>query len=105
MISSGFGSDIPSWRMVKLSVRGIASRVPSLRLTSCRSLVDHPVVAVAEEDEVLEIGRSTPRPMHQVMRVGPGSWAIAAGPAAALVAGVQGSDPGAVDDPLGPPDV
>src|SRR5476649_888815 len=63
-------------------------------------LVDHPVVAVAEEHEVVEVGAPAAHPVDDVVGGGPGRGSIAARPAAALVADVEGAPGGAVDDPL-----
>jgi hypothetical protein len=50
------------------------------------ALMDQPVVAVAEQDEVVEGGVPAVPPMQDVMGVGPHARPIAAGPHAALVA-------------------
>src|ERR1700683_4431033 len=50
------------------------------------TLMDRPVVAIAEQDEVLQVGRPAVAPVDDVVGVGPGSGAVAARPHAALVA-------------------
>src|SRR5579864_2050297 len=46
------------------------------------TLMDHPVVAVAEQDQILDIRVPAVAPVHQVMRIGEGHWAVAPGPLA-----------------------
>ena len=44
------------------------------------TLMDHPVVAVAEQDQILYVGPASVAPVHQVMRIGERHGAIATGP-------------------------
>src|ERR1700726_981118 len=44
------------------------------------TLMDHPVVAVAEEDQILYVAAAAVAPVHQVMRIGERHWAITTGP-------------------------
>ena len=50
------------------------------------ALMHRPVMAVAQEDEIVEVGRVVPNPVHQVMTRGVGGRTVAAGPPACLVA-------------------
>jgi len=47
------------------------------------ALVDHPVVAVAEQDEIRNLGLASVTPVHEVVGVGEGHRTVAAGPLAA----------------------
>src|SRR5438093_10952093 len=69
------------------------------------TLVDHAVMALAEQDRVLEVGLPAVDPVHQVMAVAPGSRTLAARPLAVLVAHRQGLAQAAVDQAPGAADV
>src|SRR5579864_1639583 len=53
------------------------------------TLMDHPVVAIAEQDQILYTRVAPVAPVHQVMRIGEGHRAIAAGPLASTGASPQ----------------
>src|SRR5437660_10275220 len=69
------------------------------------ALVRHPVVSVAEQDHVGEVGLAAVRPVDDVMRITPGSRPLAARPLAMTVAGVEGATRGPGDHPTGAADV
>jgi hypothetical protein len=53
-------------------------------------VVDAVVVAAAEQDGVVEVGRAAVRPVDDVVGLAPAGWGGAAGPAAVAVAGGDG---------------
>jgi hypothetical protein len=53
------------------------------------ALVDHPVMAMAQKDHVVEIGRSAMDPVDEVMRRTPFRMSVATRPPAMAVAGVE----------------
>jgi hypothetical protein len=57
-------------------------------------LVQHRAVAPAEQDEVAERGWALVRPVHDVVGVAPGGWAITPGEPAVLVSDDHGSPRG-----------
>jgi hypothetical protein len=48
--------------------------------------MDHPVMALAEEDQVVEVGLPAVDPVHDVVPIAPRRRSLAAWPAAVLVA-------------------
>src|SRR5439155_2991548 len=58
------------------------------------ALVRHPVVAVAQEDHVREVGLAALGPMDDMVSVAPGCRPVAARPLAMTVAGVEGATRG-----------
>ena len=69
------------------------------------ALVDHPVMPVAEQDQVAEVGCPAMDPVNQVMRRAPPRRAVTSRPAAAAVASVERPPSGLRNDALGAPDV
>src|SRR5207247_9540326 len=54
-------------------------------------LMDQPVVPMAQQNEVVEVGGPAAGPVHEVMRGGPRRRPLATGPAAGAVSRLQGS--------------
>src|SRR5438094_859899 len=69
------------------------------------ALVRHPVVSVAQQDHVGEIGLAAVRPVDDVVGIAPGCRTLAAWPLAMTIAGVEGATRGAGDNPTGAADV
>src|SRR5256886_15623306 len=69
------------------------------------ALMHHPVMAVTEKDEVVEIGGAAMDPVHDVMCGAPLRRPVAARPPAVTVARLQRLAPGTGDDPLRAPDI
>src|SRR5438094_10550062 len=69
------------------------------------AFMHHPVMAVAQEDEIVEVGRTVPYPVHQVVTRGVRGWTVASGPPARLVANAQGAALRRRDHPPRPADV
>ncbi len=66
---------------------------------------NRPVVPVAQKNQVVEVGRSTMDPVHDVVRRAPFCRPIAAWPPAVTIAGVERAACRPGDCPLGAPDI
>jgi len=69
------------------------------------TLVDHPVVAVAEQDQIVHVARAAVAPVHHVMRIGERHRAIATGPFASTGPNPQCRSGGRAWHPQRPADV
>src|SRR5207247_5270868 len=69
------------------------------------ALVRHPMVSMAQEDHVRQIGLAAVDPVNNVVRIAPGCGPFAARPFAMTVARIESTTPGAGYDATGAADV